>query len=264
MEQTPAKKSKGSDKWEFFPCTMGDDQAFIFFNDGISGTIDDGAPGLLVRTELKYKQPGKNGLPTHAEFEDVSKIEDRLQQFADENGDWYVGRATVGGSRYFYVYTAQSEQSWTEFIQGLSTESGYEVKPKFRDDPKHKGYWDELYPTPADRQVIEDLRTLEAFRKRRDDSSVRRQIDHWAYFPSKAAASPFVQWATADDFTFHEDLSRTTDDGQYVVRLSHVGTLELADLTSHTIRLEKKAREFGGDYDGWEAPVEAGAKGPQE
>jgi len=243
-----------TDQWQFFPCSMGDDQAFIFVDEGAHETISE-APETLVRVRLTYKDPNPNGLPKNFEFEAVSKVEDKIQNFSESNGSWYVGRITVAGCRYFYVYTRILESSWKQFVSSLSDGSGYELKVSFRDDPEHKGYWDELYPTEDDWQVIGDLRVIERLEKDGDDGSKVRKVDHWAYFEDQTTAQPFIDWAVKDRFLFESEHSHITDEGKYCVRLIHHGTIKIGDISSHTIALRRKASEFGGEYDGWETEI---------
>lgn len=234
---------------------MGNDQAFIFFDDGIRDSINKLAPALLVRVCLTYKEPHPNGLPKQSEYDAVSRVEDELQHFATGHNDWYVGRVTVAGCRYFHIYTSLPEGAWTEFVSGLGVRSGYELSVSFRPDPEHRSYWEELYPTEDDRQVIQDMLVIENLEKHGDDGSAPRKVDHWVYFQDEESAKIFVSWAISDRFTFEPDYSCGTDDGKYCVRLSHVGTIKLGDISSHTIALRRKAAECKGDYDGWEAPV---------
>ncbi len=244
-----------SDEWRFFPCTMGEDPAFIFLDVGIRDTIDKQAPPNLVRLCLTYKSPSPNGLPTEKEFEPVKAIEDKIELFSQQNNHWYVGRITVDGHRYFYIYTFESDEYWRNYASNLSSDTDYKLVSSFRDDPKHGGYWNELYPTADDWRVINDLSVLKALEERGDDGAASRKVDHWIYFDTEENAQPFITWATSNGFTFSPEESHTTEDSQYCVRLHHHGTLELSDITSHTIALGKKAEEFDGDYDGWEVPV---------
>jgi len=243
-----------NENWLFFPCTMGDDQAFIYLNVGIVDTISD-APQSLAELRLKYKSPHPNGLPTNEEFEAVKEIEDRIESYSKGGGDWYVGRATVGGHRIFHIYTSRDEESWKEFVSTLCIESGYDIKLSHTEDPKHLGYHNDLYPTKDDWQVIGDLRVIENLEENGDDGSESRKIDHFVYFPDKASSVEFVNWAEKDRFTEEPEYSHATDEDKYCVRLFHNGTLKLDDITSHTIALRRKAVEYGGDYDGWETPV---------
>ncbi len=233
---------------------MGDDQAFIYLNTGISDTIDS-VPSSLAKLRLTYKSPRKNGLPTNEEFEPVSAIEDQIESFAKEVNDRYVGRVTVDGQRIFYVYTSRDQATWLKFIGNLGLESGYDITLAYMDDPNHSAYRDDLYPTEDDWQVIKDLQVIENLRSHGDDGSESRKVDHWIYFESKQSSVDFVIWAENDRFTEEPEHSHETDDGKYCVRLFHQGTLKIADISSHTITLRRKAAEHGGDYDGWETPI---------
>ena len=244
-----------SDQWAYFPCAMGEHQAFVFVDVGISESINTDAPNGLVTVRLAYRFPDANGLPTQDEFDPVKRIEDHLESFVKEAGDWYVGRVTVGGARVFFIYSSRDSDTWEEFLRGVADASGYELAVAFGADEEHRGYWDDLYPTADDWRVIRDLRLIEQFESTGDDGSQSRTIDHWVYVPDAEAASTFVAWAKSEGFTHHLESDAKGDDDQYGVRLTHDGTLALFDITHRTIALSRKASELGGEYDGWEAPV---------
>jgi hypothetical protein len=252
--KTLPELTKMTDQWHFFPCAMGDKQAFIFLNTSIADKINS-APTSLARLTLSYKSPSENGLPTGEEFDSVSAIEDRIEAFAEKSNDWYVGRVTVEGRRYFYVYTSKDEPSWMEFTNGLGTKSGYDIRLSYRDDPDHRGYHDDLYPTDDDWRVIKDLQVIESLERYGDDGSEPRRVDHWIYFEDKLSSVDFVIWAESARFTIDSEHSYSTDDGEYCVRLFHHGTVKIGDISSHTIALRRKAAEHGGVYDGWETQV---------
>ena len=243
-----------SDDWQFFPCSIRGDQAFIYLNVGLAKTISD-APSHLAKVSLTYQSPSQNGLPTREEFEAVSQIEDRIEEFSKDSGDWYVGRVTVSGQRHFYVYTGRLERAWHDFVARLRAESGYEIKVSCNEDADHRGYHDDLYPTEDDWQVIQDLQVIENLERNDDDGSAMRKVDHWVYFPDKASSVDFVIWAENDRFTEEPQFSHETDEGKYCVRLFHHGTIKIEDISSHTIALRRKAADLGGSYEGWEAPV---------
>ncbi|MBK1790254.1 DUF695 domain-containing protein [Persicirhabdus sediminis] len=243
-----------NEQWNFFPCAMGDDQAYIYLNTGISESIHT-QPSMLARLRLSYKAPREDGLPTNEEFEPVSAIEDQIEAFAKEAHDCYVGRGTVGGHRIFYVYTNRDEESWLQFIRMLKSESGYQIQLAYERDPAHKGYHEELYPTEDDWQVIRDLRVLENLASHGDDGSVPRQVDHWIYFENQSASLDFLSWAKNAQYTEEPGNSHQAEDGRYCVRVSHHGSLMIGDISSHSISLSHKSKEYGGEYDGWETQV---------
>lgn len=233
---------------------MGNDQAFIFADVGVLESITN-APGSLAKLRLTYKNPRPDGLPTGEEYEPVKKIEDSLGDFAEQNGDWYVGRVSVGGYRIFYTYTDHDEDDWQEFTDTLSETSEYEIRLSFKEDKEHSEYHKDLYPTDADWQVIQDLKVIDSLKEHGDDGTETRKIDHWIYFPNKQSSTDFIAWAENHGFTEDSEHSNKTDDGEYCVRLYHTGTVNLSDITNHTIKLQAKAKELGGNYDGWETPV---------
>ncbi len=244
-----------SDQWEFFPCTMGEDRAFISVDVGIKDSVHQ-APKMLCKVRLTYCNLHPNGLPTDEDFEPAKAVEDRLEAFAVAAKDWYVGRVTVGGYRYFYIYTSQKEAAWIRTIESLSAQYGFALSADYGADVQHAMYFRELYPTADDWRVLHDMRVIDAAKAQGDDGTSVRQIDHWTYFDAEATARPFVDWAEKNGFVHDEEYSGPADDGKYCVRLHHQGTLELSELTHHTIQLRRKAEQLGGDYDGWETPVE--------
>ena len=243
-----------SDDWRFFPCTMGEDSAFVFVDVGIATTIGS-APTNLVKARLKYKAPAPNGLPTNEELEAARAIEDSLEKFAAETSSAYVGRVTVAGHRHFFVYSWHAAARWQPFVDALAAQMGYELEVSVRDDAQHQAYWHDLYPTDDDWRVIHDLDVLDQLRKHGDDGNAERQIDHWVYFDSESATAEFVAWAKDDGFTHDATHSHRTDDGAYCLRLHHVGPATIESVSRRTIALLRKAHEHGGKYDGWETPV---------
>lgn len=241
-------------EWRFFPCTMGEDTAFVYLNVSLSKSITH-VPSSLAKLKLTYKNPHPNGLPTNDEFEVVSQLEEQIDKFSKEEGDWYVGRITVSGHRHFYIYTGRVKSAWRDFVARLRDDSSYEISLSFRNDPDHRGYYDELYPTEDDWQVIKDLQVIENLESHGDDGSEPRKVDHWVYFPDKASSVDFIIWAEKDCFTEEPEHSHESEDGKYCVRLFHHGTIKIGDISSHTILLRRKAAEYGGDYDGWETPI---------
>jgi hypothetical protein len=244
-----------SDQWEFFPCTMGEDQAFISVDVGIKESVHQ-APKSLCKVRLKYRHLHPSGLPTDKDFKPAKVVEDALEAFALAAKDWYVGRVTVGGHRYFYFYTSQKEPAWVRAVEKLSASSGFVLSVDYAVDAEHAMYFRELYPTTDDWQVIKDMRVIDAAKTRGDSGTVERQIDHWTYFDNETSARPFIEWAEKNGFVHDAKYPSIGEDGKYCVRLHHRGTLELRELTHQTIQLNRKAEELGGDYDGWETPVE--------
>jgi hypothetical protein len=150
-----------SDQWKFFPCQMGEHSASIFFDHGISDTIEQGVLRDLLKVRIAFKRPRPDGLPTNDEFQQLTALEGALQAMIERHESIYVGRVTLDGHRHFYIYTSgSSEEAWSARLEALGEVHGYEVSFALAPDASHNGYWQELFPTEDDWQVIKDLRVL--------------------------------------------------------------------------------------------------------
>lgn len=247
-----------SDHWEFFPCQMGDNIAFIFFDHGIRETIDSFKQDQQVRFDLTYKAPSDKGLPTDEEFDAVSGVEDRITEFASRQNGIYVGRVTTAGHRYFYCFVGVSPEQIETFVDEVSQSTGYTLDTQLLNDPEKKGYWKDLYPTADDWQMILDSRVVEALQESGDINEIERRIDHWAFFKSKSDARTFVSWLEELGFSL-ESMKRTKLlMGEWNVRFFRSDSPELYTINGITYKLRRKAAETGGRYDGWETSVEKG------
>jgi hypothetical protein len=239
-----------SDEWRFFMCQMGDHRASIMVDVGIAKGIAHAPPDLAM-IFLDYKQPDDRGLPTNVEFDAVIALEDRLDTFVGAARDVYVGRITKHGQRIFFIYTMREESRWATFVKQLATDTGYELDLQFEPDPEHENYWKYLYPTADDWQVIADMDVVASLAKSDDDPDADHTIEHFAYFPDEESAAAFIAWAVADRFTHDAEHSGWGENKKYCVRLEHVGPTQQRAISSHTIALGRKAKELGGEYDGW-------------
>ena len=245
-----------SDHWEFFPCQMGENIAFIFYDHGIRDTIDAFEATQQVRFDLTYKSPSDNGLPTDAEFEVVSGIEDRIEEFATSNGGIYVGRVTTAGHRYFYSFAGVSAEQVDGFVKAVDASTGYTLGFRITEDSEKKGYWSDLYPTADDWQMIQDAKVVEKLERLGDIAEIKRRIDHWVFFKSKSNAKAFVVWLEDQGFLL-EAMTRTKPlRGDWRVQFHRQDSPELYTINGITYKLRHKAIELDGEYDGWETSVE--------
>ncbi|WP_049020264.1 DUF695 domain-containing protein, partial [Burkholderia cenocepacia] len=169
-------------------------------------------------------------------------------------GGVQVGRITVDGNRDFLFYVPFDEEAAAEIVDSLADQTAYALQYAHQDDPDKTTYWQTLYPTDDDWQIMRDMRTLDALRQQGDVPDVSRRVMHWAYFPDPSDAHQFADWAEAKGYPVES--VAPTEDGKSAVRFSHEGTMTLADITRHTIALNREVRALGGDYDGWETSVE--------
>lgn len=246
-----------SDYWETYPCQMGDHEAFITYDHGIRSEIDAIPFQSCARYEVSLRDPDDRGLPHGDEFGALNMVEDRLAEALSADAV-NVGRITTNGRRYLLFYTRLDEIAAREVGNKVALESGYQVALAYRADPERDGYWKELFPTPDDWRVIQDMRLEDSLREAGDALVEARPITHWAYFPRAEDRHKFLE-AVAHRFD-SVDVYETPDcdRGIHTARLSHFGLPDHRSMNETTLLLNREASRLGGDYDGWETEVRKG------
>jgi hypothetical protein len=242
-----------ADVWEVFPAQIGQHQAFLSFNLSYADIAKKDARTSLFRVRLDFMHPTPQGFPADDEFPDLRKVEDLLREAVVAAGGIQVGRLTVNGHREFYFYVAFPDEKAQSILTSVAPQSIYKLRYVHESDPEKEGYWKYLYPTDDDWQVIRDMRVLDTLRKEGDTSERIRHVSHWAYFTDRGHAEQFANWAKANSYEVNS-VSLTTNN-KIVVRFGHECTMELADISHHTIAINRKVLELRGDYDGWETKV---------
>jgi uncharacterized protein (TIGR01619 family) len=289
-----------SDNWEYYPCQMGEHTAFVFYDHGLSETIEELSQPELLKVWLAFKETNEAGLPTGESFEELSAFEDDLTKAVEEASAVYVGRVTVNGNRVFYCYSESGEELLQPALQAIAERFGFAVEFEVAFDPEKDGYWKTLFPSPDDMQVMQDMKLLDVLAKHGDDGTTERLVEHWAYFPDEETAAAFRTWLEEEGYGLAEESDEgsadenndvelqieglteepdeeelaAADDGaegvegdeaaEVCVRFAHEGPVTLPEITSHTIKLRRQATELQGNYDGWETILCKGEEAESE
>ena len=96
-----------------------------------------------------------------------------------------------------------------------------------------------------------DERVLDHLAKLGCDPSLPRETCHFLYFGAPTAAEHVAATLRADGWATRVEES----DGAWVLVGRHVATVSSHVVRQTRSRLEALAAEYGGFYDGWEAPV---------
>lgn len=238
-----------SEHWKIYACMMGERQAFVSFDLGIRTELKTLPHRFLAGFRVRLLQQDARGLPTGDEFARLDRIEDALIAAIPATAGVQVGRVTTDGYRYFHFYTSLDKAS---VDARLSADLSAGIDVRYEHDPEYRAYWDELYPTPDDWRVMLDMEVQDALAKAGDDLQQARPVQHWAYFPSAAQRGQFI--AGLGD-SFERVRAYTADNGEYAVTLFHHGQPDYHSMNRYTLHLDRLARQFDGEYDGWETQV---------
>lgn len=243
-----------SDEWNVYPCQMGESPAFISYDHGIREELDR-LPETLVKVRVAFAEPNEAGLPTNAEFEALSNLEDLLTEAFAEKGGVIFGRVSVDGYRYFHAYVEADDDVLQALGVQVAESTGYRLGFIRESDPERRSYWEDVFPTLLDWRVIQDLKVISSLEEHGDPLEVPRRVDHWLYFPDTSSRESFEVWAA--DAGFQVEGRSTLEDGdlRYSLQIHHEVVPRHPEISSHTIGLIEAAHEHGGAYDGWETAV---------
>ena len=253
-----ASKENGDqmeDVWYTYPVQIGEHQAWITYNHGYSEIAKTDKRNKLFSIRLPFHNPTEYGMPKNEEFAQISQVDEHLDSYISAKNGVYLGRITMDRHRLFYFYVSFSDAEAKEIIKKVSIKNNYKLQFYLEEDKEKSEYWSKLFPTLDDSQVIKDSQVLEELEKEGDKKDIKRVVDHWAYFDNLKSAEFFMIWAKKQNYKI-VSIGPTENQKSVQVRYTHVGSMNLADITYHTIMSNRKARELNGEYDGWETSVE--------
>lgn len=244
------------DTWRMYFADMGGFPASIVFNDGIAGRLNELPLPLGLKLRLPLKAPRGDGLSTQEEAGQLNQLDERLDEIITGRGGEYLGRVTNNGARWVLGLLPDGGSGLEAELSAAAAQAGYVPEVHIQPDPGRSVYWNDLYPSEDDRQVMRDMEVQAVLIEEGDNVEKARQIDHWAYFRDEAAAQDYARWAASAGYQ-----SVTAAPSEYgapapwLVRMHHIGTIQLTDISTRSLALLQRARDMQGHYDGWESPV---------
>jgi hypothetical protein len=109
-----------------------------------------------------------------------------------------------------------------------------------------------------DRRKSTDKLVIDQLALRGDDCTRQRRVDHWAYFATEDGVLAFREWAEEEAFRVQSVHCTGSRPLPWCIQLHHSCRPRSREISAVTIALSRKARELGGEYDGWETTVECG------
>lgn len=243
----------GDDDWDFYPCLVDDRPASIFLNLRYERARPQSSINTLYWLRIQMSDAAEHGMGNGPEAEALYPCEDALTASAADLGLVFVGRLRNGGNWQITFYGpeghigALNELAREAELGGRSFETG--SKP----DPEWNYYREFLMPNAERRQWMQDRNLVDVLEEHGDVHSIPRRIDHWAYFRTPDARQAFVQDLIPEGFA----LEATSDDAKaFGAQVFRTDTVELDRIHEVVMKLFKLADQHGGNYDGWECPVE--------
>lgn len=246
-----------TDNWDFYALRVDGEPASIFVDLGIQSEAPMDSHPHLAYVRLHMNKPRQDGLSSQEEFDALINIEKAIEAHLCGSAVGYVGRNTSGGCRDFYFY-ASSGDGWKSRVDRvLSVFEGYKYETGTREDAGWSTYLNFLLPDKVDRQRIENRRVCEALERHGDKLVAEREIDHWCYFQSPEAVDAYLGEVMAKGYQLRNRSIGEEGDLRYGAQVWRVDVPSYGQIDAVTLPLFEAAERNGGDYDGWECPVEA-------
>lgn len=241
-----------SENWGHYVADMEGHIASVVFDEGIAKSIKSLPENISYLVTATLQEMNDDRMPTDAEAERLEALSDDLDELFKEAGGYSVGRVTSNGKRHHFFYTNQSSEDQSNAIYKIGLDLGYELTGGSRDDPEKEAYFEELYPDPESRQVMNDMNLIGVLLEKGDNIQAERLVDHMSVFQTRVAAQSYMKWAESAGY----QVDPIRKEGLFLkksfyVESHNVTSVSVYDINPHTLGHFRKALEFGGEYDGW-------------
>ena len=212
----------------------------------------------LVWFSVNMNNPREDGLSSNEEFETLSAIEDRLQEFINsKHNSIYAGRLTTDGRRDFYFYMGDTTLYDKSISESMVAYPSYTFDFGIKEDRLWESYLNFMYPNPRQFQSIQNRRVIDNLEKNGDPLTKARPVDHWIYFKTESDRADFLEKIKPLKFDIVSGDEKTSfGDFPYKLHISRIDKVDLDSVDDYVLDLWEFANECNGDYDGWETSVE--------
>jgi regulator of RNase E activity RraB len=252
-----------SDDWDFYFARVNDAVTSIFVDLGVRNDAPlEKRPWLLV-VSVQLRTPRDDGLATQEEAQKLHEIGTALDSMISVTcGAQLVGRVTGSGRREFYFYAAEPGELEAAAERVMKSYDGYEYEVVSLFQPDWDQYF-HLYPSDSNLERMQNRQLLEQLAEQGDDHELPRKVEHWLHFADAESRDACRDTLAAIDFVI-EDESESEEEGEMLpfgLVVSRTDSVDTHTINGITLELARLAREHGGRYEGWEAPVTLAAGG---
>lgn len=256
---TPIFAQKAPERWETYLAQYGDSIGSTVVDLSLKELVPVAQYPILVQVMVKVNQCRSDGLPVESEREwkNLHTISDELKAvIANKRKFSFPGTFTYQCWRTDYYYVQDTNGLRNELLaKAKKYQTERDFKIVIKPDRGWECYLSFLYPNDETMEYITNERVLKAISNAGDKLTKPRQIDHWLYFSTEADRDKFVSYAIAQQYKLESKEFSNKTDLHYQLHLSRIDNIEIGSISKITLELRRKAKEYNGNYDGWEALV---------
>lgn len=243
--------------WAVYFCTVGEDQLGAALVDlGLKEIAPITSKPTLATITIFMKNPTEEGLSSADESEKLNQIEDFfIDKISIKHNAVYSGRLKFGGKILSYLYCEDAIDFDVTFEEIKNRFLDYTFEYTIKEENDWRAYFEVLYPSEFEMQVIQNGKVIENLESLGDDLQTERQVDHWIYFQTETDREDFLESIDGENFEIVRKDETSLEDRPFQLQIARVNKVDYQNLNEYVMTLWQKARECKGDYDGWETFV---------
>ncbi len=254
-EEELPELNKMEEDWDLYLTYLDDEKALIMIDLAVARVAPVLSYHYLFGVQFAILHPTEDGFYTDAEQERIFAIEDRIADvYRDEAHAKHVASVTMSGARMLYFY-AESDEFLAGLVGKIASEfPDYEFNYLLEQDAPWNFYFNVLYPSPLDLQIMKNRQMLKLMKEHGEDLTQVREVTHWFYFDNGASrkqAEVRLQdggCEILDDNFFDEQIPGYNFGLRVLMR--HNMTMET--MLEVTYALFDFIEQYDGIYDGWD------------
>ncbi len=246
-----------TEQWDVYMAQYEKGAGSVMLNMALANVAPMKEFPFIVITGVTARQCNEEGFPTKEEFTNLYTISDGIVATINSvSKNVMAGTFTYQCERLDYIYlkdTLRLRETIVSFYKNKFPDYNYYLR--ISADNKWEGYLDFLYPNEVIQEYMSNEKVLQQLSASGDRLEKSRPIDHWLYFSSRKDRDSFAKFAEGQKFKIESAEFVKESKRPYQLKISRTGSVDIRTLSELTLELRKKAKEYNGDYDGWETIV---------
>lgn len=214
-------------------------------------------PYVLV-TGITYETTRDDRFPESETFQILYKIGDELVELiAKETESVLVGSFMYNKERLEYFYI-EKDKGLKDRIEKFYTENypDYKFYLNIKEDKEWSYYREFLYPNEETLNYMADQSVLRNLQKEGDPLTKERRVDHWLYFSSESDMNKCKNVLKKRNYSIQSSGKNKETSLPFELQIWRIDNVDINSIYPITSELREVAKQYNGEYDGWETSVE--------
>jgi uncharacterized protein (TIGR01619 family) len=240
--------------WAVYFSTVGENQiGSILVDLGFNNISPIESKSNLITITTFMNNPTEDGLSSAEESSILNEIEDYfIDLIVSKYNAVYPGRLKYDSKILSYFYSEKTDEFEKTFTEIESQYPNYRFEYNVKEEKDWRAYFEVLYPSPFEMQVIGNGKVIANLEKHNDNLEKERQVDHWIYFKFETEREKFLNAIEGMNFNIEDKSKISIGELPFALQLSRTDKVDYESVNEYVMYLWEKAQEFNGDYDGWE------------